>query len=108
MTGRALEAVARHFHASSEADRLMLGRGLDQLHKSGVIDNRLHEWGKELQQNRNLAAHATSTMFDRRDAEDLFDFAIAICESCSCSRRNSKSSRSGGRTKPDLASGRPG
>jgi hypothetical protein len=80
MTGRALEAVARHFHACSDADRLMLGRGLDELHKSGVIDNRLYEWGKELQKNRNLAAHATSMMFDRDDAQDLIDFAIAICE----------------------------
>lgn len=35
---------------------------------------------KELKENRNLAAHASDQAFDRDDAEDLFDFAIAICE----------------------------
>jgi len=80
MTGRALEAVAKHFDTEGETGKLMLGRGLDQLHKSAVIDHRLYEWGKELQQNRNLAAHATNAVFDRQDAVDLLDFGIAICE----------------------------
>jgi hypothetical protein len=83
MCGRALEAIGRHFHVSSEngkPDRLMLGRGLEQLHNSGKIDQRLYQWGKELQEHRNLAAHATGHSFQKNDAEDLFEFLNAICE----------------------------
>ena len=36
--------------------------------------------GKELKDNRNLAAPASDQVFDRHDAEDLFNFAAAICE----------------------------
>jgi len=79
MAGRALEAIGRHFHAGGKAQQLMLGRGLDELYKNQVIDNRLYEWGKELKDNRNLAAHASSHVFDREDAEDLFNFVTAIC-----------------------------
>jgi Domain of unknown function (DUF4145) len=80
MTGRALEAIGRHFHTKGKADRLMLAEGLDELHNSQIIDKRLYEWGKELKENRNLAAHASDQAFDRDDAEDLFNFATAICE----------------------------
>lgn len=58
----------------------MLAQGLEELHKGQIIDTRLYEWGKELQKSRNLAAHATDQIFERNDAEDLLDFAIAICE----------------------------
>ena len=80
MSGRALEAVGRHFHTRGKADRLMLAEGLDELYSNQIIDKRLYEWGKELKDNGNLAAHASDQVFDRDDAEDLFDFAIAICE----------------------------
>jgi hypothetical protein len=80
MTGRALEAIGRHFHTQGKAHQLMLGEGLHELHKNEIIDKRLYEWGKELQQNRNLAAHASDQVFDRDDAEDLFNFVAAICE----------------------------
>ena len=46
MSGRALEAVARHFHVAGNAERLMLARGLQELRDSGKIDQRLYEWGK--------------------------------------------------------------
>jgi hypothetical protein len=81
MSGRALEAIARHFHVpSSDRDRMMLGRGLQQLHSTGKIDDRLFEWGKELQEHRNLAAHPTDHVFEQEDAQDLFEFVNAICE----------------------------
>lgn len=80
MAGRALEAIGRHFHRKGKAQRLMLSEGLDELHKSQIIDKRLYEWGKELQRNRNLAVHPSDQLFDRDDAEDLFNFAAAICE----------------------------
>jgi Domain of unknown function (DUF4145) len=80
MTGRALEAIGRHFHTNGKADRLMLAAGLDELHNKEIIDKRLYEWGKALHENRNLAAHASDRIFDRHDAQDLLNFAIAICE----------------------------
>jgi hypothetical protein len=80
MTGRALEAIGRHFHTKGKSDKLMLAQGLEELHTAQIIDRRLYEWGKELQTNRNLAAHASGQIFERDDAEDLFDFAAAICE----------------------------
>ena len=79
MTGRALEATGRHF-TKGDAERLMLGKGLEEMYAAQIIDRRLHEWGKELQKNRNLAAHASGETFERDDAEDLFNFATAICE----------------------------
>ena len=80
MTGRALEGIGRHFHTEGKAHALMLGKGRDELRKNKIIDQRLYEWGKELQQNRNLAAHASDEAFDRDDAEDLFNFVAAICD----------------------------
>jgi hypothetical protein len=80
MTGRALEAIGRHFHTQGNADQLMLGKGLEELHTARVLDDRLYEWGKELHEHRNMAAHASGASFSKVDAEDLYDFATAICE----------------------------
>jgi hypothetical protein len=80
MTGRALEAVARHFHKGGKEKHLMLGKGLEELHANKIIDERLYLWSKELHEHRNLAAHATDALFTKDDAGDLFDFAVAICE----------------------------
>jgi hypothetical protein len=44
------------------------------------VNKKLYEWADELREHRNLAAHATGTKFTRLDAEDIFDFARAICE----------------------------
>ena len=79
MSGRALEAVGRHFNPN-EAKPLMLGAGLQRLFEAKVIDSRLHEWGKVLAQERNLAAHASGAHFKREDAEDIFKFSMNICE----------------------------
>ncbi len=76
MSGRAIEAMCRHFGTKRET----LFEGLKELHERGVIDKRLYEWGDELRKHRNLAAHASGADFNRIDAKDLFDFSIAICE----------------------------
>jgi hypothetical protein len=80
MSGRALEAVTRYFHLGEKANRLMLAKGLDELHENKKIDERLYLWGKELHEHRNLAAHASDKTFSREDAEDLYEFVTAICE----------------------------
>jgi hypothetical protein len=80
MTGRALEAIGRHFHTKGNANKLMLAAGIEELRQNNIIDQRLYEWSKELHLNRNLAAHASSQEFEQADAEDLFNFASAICD----------------------------
>jgi hypothetical protein len=79
MSGRALEAVGRHFNPG-EVKPLMLGAGLERLHNAKIIDDRLYDWGRALAQERNLAAHASGTHFNREDAEDIFEFTTNICE----------------------------
>jgi hypothetical protein len=79
MSGRALEAIGRHFNPN-ETKPLMLAAGLQKLYEAKVIDSRLHEWGRALAQERNLAAHASGTHFKREDAEDIFKFSTSICE----------------------------
>lgn len=79
MSGRALEAVGRHFYPD-ETKPLMLGAGLQKLYEAHVIDSRLYEWGKALAKERHLAAHASGTHFNREDAEDIFRFTTGICD----------------------------
>lgn len=76
MSVQAIEGMCRHFETKSQT----LFEGLTELRERGVIDQMLHEWGQELREHRNLAAHATGTKFNRVDAEDIFDFAKTICE----------------------------
>ena len=76
MSGRALEAMCRHFGTQKE----MLFEGLKELHERGIIDKRLYEWSDELRKHRNLAAHATGVNFNLVDAKDLYEFSMAICE----------------------------
>ena len=46
MSGRAVEAMCRHF----DTKHGMLFEGLKELHERGIIDKRLHEWGDELRE----------------------------------------------------------
>jgi cation transport regulator ChaB len=82
MSGRALEAVGRHFYPPTPQQKrpLMLREALDKLSKGGIIDSRLHEWGLALHSDRNLAAHPSGIHFKRQDAEDVLKFANNICE----------------------------
>jgi hypothetical protein len=76
MSGRALEALCRDLNANDS----MLGKGLKHLHDAGQIDDRLYEWGKELNKQRNIAAHPDTTPISQREAQYVFDFALAICD----------------------------
>jgi hypothetical protein len=76
MSGRAIEAMCRHFSTKKET----LFDGLKELHERQIIDARLYQWGDELRKHRNLAAHASDVQFALNDAKDLYDFATAICD----------------------------
>lgn len=59
----------------------MLAKGIEELHKQKVIDDRLFDWSKDLHAFRNVAAHPDdSFVISREDAEDLQVFAYAIVE----------------------------
>jgi hypothetical protein len=76
MSGRALEALCRDLNANDS----MLGKGLKQLHDGGQIDDRLYDWGRELNKQRNIAAHPDTTPISQREAQYVFDFALPICD----------------------------
>jgi len=76
MCGKAIEAIG-YTHSTR---RRTLGPVLKELLERGVIDNRLYEWGTELQRHRNIAAHPSNRAIGREDARYLLDFAIAICD----------------------------
>ncbi len=75
MSGRAMEAMCRHFETKSG----YLGLGLRELLDRQIIDQRLFEWSEELRKHRNIGAHASDESISDADAKDLFDFAQAIC-----------------------------
>ncbi|MBK7876300.1 MAG: DUF4145 domain-containing protein [Planctomycetes bacterium] len=94
MFGRALEAVCRDALKEANEDegevvdrasakpkkRLLLGEGIKQLLARKIIDDRLYQWGLELKEFRNLAAHPDDSPIAREDAEDLQSFVHAIVE----------------------------
>jgi hypothetical protein len=75
MTGRAIEGMCHHF----KTKKTMLFEGLKELLAREIIDKRLYQWADELRAHRNMAAHAGGASFTRQDAEDIFDFALIIC-----------------------------
>ena len=76
MTGRAVEAICRHFKTQSQ----YLGPGLKELNKRRIISAQLGKWGRELHLYRNTAAHPDPKRISKAEAVDLFKFAIAICD----------------------------
>jgi hypothetical protein len=76
MCGRAIEAIC----AEHETKSKNLAAGLKELKDRQIIDQRLFDWAEALQETRNIGAHAKGEHVSRQDAEDLLDFAIAICE----------------------------
>jgi hypothetical protein len=75
MCGRALEAVCKELNTQSN----ILAGGLRELLDRKIIDDRLFQWGEELRKHRNIGAHASTHKIKKQDAEDLFEFAHAIC-----------------------------
>ncbi len=76
MSVQAIEGICREHKTKS----IKLASALKELRDREVIDKKLYEWSEELRKHRNLAAHPTGTMFKKLDAQDIFDFAYAICE----------------------------
>lgn len=76
MCGKALEALCK----DQGAKDWQLAKGLKELKDGEIIDGRLYEWGEALRKRRNIGAHASEEDISREDAEDVLDFAIAICE----------------------------
>ena len=76
MCGRSLEAICRHFKTRDN----YLGGGLKELKDLGVVDAKLYEWGEELRDQRNNAAHATDTEIGSQDANDVMTFTYAIID----------------------------
>ena len=56
------------------------GNGLKELRAAGEIDERLYEWGVELNAKRNIAAHPDPTPISEQDARYVFEFVLAICD----------------------------
>lgn len=75
MCGRAIEAMC-----VADSSEKTLQRGLTSMRDAGLIDGRLFEWGDSLRQERNIGAHATGQTVARDDANDVLEFATAICE----------------------------
>ena len=48
--------------------------------EKNIIDQRLYDWGQQVQAFRNLAAHGEDFSASREDAEDLQAFVHAITE----------------------------
>jgi Domain of unknown function (DUF4145) len=84
MFGRAFEALCRDIlekrAPGTVTKRLMLGAGIKALKDQNIIDQRLYDWGQQLQAFRNLAAHGEDFDVSRDDAEDLQAFMHAIVE----------------------------
>jgi|ERR1035437_2059725 predicted RNA-binding Zn-ribbon protein involved in translation (DUF1610 family) len=77
MCGRALEGLGKEFDIKSS---FTLAEILVELKNKKVIDDRIFRWGDELRKHRNLAAHPSIEEISKEDAEDCFDFILAICE----------------------------
>ena len=75
MCGRALEFVT-----IEKTGEKTLYKGLQKLKEQNVIDDRLFEWGEALRKERNIGAHAAEEEISRQDANDILDFAVAICD----------------------------
>jgi hypothetical protein len=75
MCGKAIE-----FIVSDKTTQKNLFQGLKELKSKEIIDARLYEWSEALRKERNIGAHAIDTEIKRQDANDILDFAIAICE----------------------------
>ncbi len=75
MCGKAIEAIC-----VEKTGEKTLHKGLKSLKDKEIIDSRLYDWGEALRKERNIGAHATEETITKANAQDVLDFAIAICE----------------------------
>lgn len=76
MCGRALESICSECGTESK----FLAGGLKELLDKQVIDKKIYDWSEELRKHRNIGAHAGEEEIFKQDAQDLLDFANAICD----------------------------
>ncbi|MFH1446782.1 MAG: DUF4145 domain-containing protein [Chloroflexota bacterium] len=76
MCGRVLEGLCKIYETKNKN----IAGGLKELLEKKIIDDRLFRWGAVLREQRNLGAHATGEKINKEDAQDLLDFANAICD----------------------------
>ena len=53
---------------------------LEPFGRGAYIRSGDYEWSEALRKERNIGAHAIETEINRQDANDIPDFAVAICE----------------------------
>lgn len=75
MCGKAIEEIC-----VAHTSKKNLHGGLMALRDSGIIDGRLFDWSDSLRKERNISAHATGQKVTAADAQDVLEFATAICE----------------------------
>jgi HEPN domain-containing protein len=73
LCGRALERLIKEKVGAN-----MIGKGLIELRKQGVIDQRLFDWAEALRRERNIGAHASDEEITKENAQDVIDFTVAI------------------------------
>lgn len=73
LCGKALERLIKE-----KAGNFMIAKGITELKRKGVIDQRLFDWAEALRKERNIGAHASEHDVSAEDAQDVLDFTIAI------------------------------
>lgn len=73
LCGRALERLIKE-----KAGANTIAKGLAELKKQGIIDERLFNWAEVLRKERNIGAHASDEDTTKENAQDIIDFTIAI------------------------------
>lgn len=76
MCGKTLESICSEYGTKNK----FLAGGLKELLDKQVIDKKIYDWSEALRKHRNIGAHATKEKISKQDAENLLDFANAICD----------------------------
>ena len=99
MCGKVIEAIC----LDKIGQPKNLREGLQRLKSTKIIDELLYSWGELLRRERNIGAHASEQETTKQDADDVLEFAYAIChyiyvlskkQSKYLSRKRSKTTRS--------------
>ena len=76
MCGKTLESICSEYGTKNK----FLAGGLKELLDKQVIDKKIYNWSEALRKHRNIGAHAGEEKIFKQDAENLLDFANAICD----------------------------
>lgn len=76
MCRKALEGMCR-----SQLSRFRnLYDGIQQLHRTGIIDQIFHKWANSLREDGNLAAHDIEIRVSKTNAEHMLDFTEGVLD----------------------------